>query len=64
MYGVSRKLWPSKSIIYPTVTLPPLKHFSGDLSSHSWLAALLVVNVIGTAVAIALVLRGYLHSKQ
>ncbi|MFY9252915.1 MAG: hypothetical protein WAO83_05650 [Fuerstiella sp.] len=48
----------------PDSDLAAAEELSGDLRSHSWLAVLLVVNVIGTAVALALVLRGYLHSEQ
>ncbi|MEQ9410097.1 MAG: ATP-binding protein [Fuerstiella sp.] len=48
----------------PPSDLAVAEELSGDLRLHGRLAVLLVLNVIGTAVALALVLRGYLHSEQ
>lgn len=48
----------------PKSDLEVAEELSGDLRVHGRLAVLLVLNVIGTAVALALVLRGYLHSEQ
>ncbi|MEZ6131471.1 MAG: ATP-binding protein [Planctomycetaceae bacterium] len=48
----------------PPSDLEVAAELSGDLRLHGRLAVLLVLNVIGTAVALVLVLRGYLHSEQ
>lgn len=48
----------------PDSDLAAAEELSGDLRLHGRMALLLVLNIIGTAVALALVLRGYLHSEQ
>lgn len=48
----------------PESDLAVAEELSGDLRLQGRLAVLLVLNVIGTAIALALVLRAYLHSEQ
>ena len=48
----------------PKSDLEAVKELSGSLRLSARLAILMVLNVIGTAVALGLVLRGYMHSER
>ena len=48
----------------PASDLEAAKELSGSLRLSGRLAILMVLNVIGTAVAFGLVLRGYMHSER
>jgi two-component system sensor histidine kinase HydH len=48
----------------PTSDLDAATELSGSLRLNRRLAILMVLNVIGTAVALGLVLRGYMHSER
>ncbi len=48
----------------PKSDLDAVKELSGSLRLSARLAILMVLNVIGTAVALGLVLRGYMHSER
>ncbi|HQX50879.1 MAG TPA: PAS domain-containing sensor histidine kinase, partial [Planctomycetaceae bacterium] len=48
----------------PASDLEAARELSGSLRLNGRLAILMVLNVIGTAVALGLVLRGYMHSER
>lgn len=48
----------------PQSDLEAARELSGSLRLNGRLGILMVLNVLGTAVALGLVLRGYLHSEQ
>lgn len=48
----------------PESDMDDVAELSDDLWLHEWLGVLLVLNVVGTAIALALVVRGYLQSEQ
>jgi two-component system sensor histidine kinase HydH len=48
----------------PQSDLEAAQELSGSLQLNGRLALLMVLNVLGTAVALSLVLRGYLHSER
>ncbi|MCA9062462.1 MAG: PAS domain S-box protein, partial [Planctomycetaceae bacterium] len=48
----------------PPADLEQAMELSGDLRLHGRLSILLILNAIGTAIAIAMVLRGYLSSER
>ena len=48
----------------PQSDLEAAQELSGSLQLNGRLALLMVLNVLGTAVALGLVLRGYLHSER
>jgi len=48
----------------PKSDLEAVKELSGSLRLNARLGILMVLNVIGTAVALGLVLRGYMHSER